>query len=108
MEFSDIIWLFLNPFEAFRGVRDFLELGGNVLVAIMVVTFLLWALIYERYSFLRKRLPEISSSYKNSARETEHHSGRSSIRRQYIAMRVAATHTYLHQGVVALAPFLVS
>ena len=34
MEFSEIIWLFLNPFNAIRGVRDFLEMGGNVLFAV--------------------------------------------------------------------------
>ena len=53
MTFGDILFLFLNPFEAMRGVRDFLELGGNVLVLIMGVTLLLWALIYERYGFFR-------------------------------------------------------
>ena len=53
MDFSDILWLFLNPFEAVRGVRDFLELGGDVLVVIMLMTLVLWGLIYERFSFLR-------------------------------------------------------
>ena len=48
MTFIDILSLFLNPFEALRGVRDFLELGGNVLLVIMLSTLALWALIYER------------------------------------------------------------
>ena len=46
MTFGDILFLFLNPFEAIRGVRDFLELGCNVLLMIMLVTLALWALIY--------------------------------------------------------------
>ena len=53
MEFSEIIWLFLNPFEAMRGVRDFLEMGGNVLVVIMIVNIALMGLIYERFSYFR-------------------------------------------------------
>ena len=48
MEFSDIIWMFVNPFEAIRGVRDFLEMGGDVLMLIMLETLVLWLLIFER------------------------------------------------------------
>ncbi len=39
--------------EAFWAIRDFIDLGGNVLFAIMLVTFLMWALIVERYLYLR-------------------------------------------------------
>jgi biopolymer transport protein ExbB len=110
MEFSDIIWLFLNPFEAVRGVRDFLELGGNVLVAIMIVTFILWALIYERYSFLRKRLPEISAGYKDQWRARKEHNSWAAhqIRRRYISdarLQANSNITYI-KVLVALAPFL--
>ncbi len=41
--------LALNPAVALGGLREFLETGGNVLVIIMVATFILWALIVERY-----------------------------------------------------------
>ena len=54
MEFSEIIWLFLNPFNAIRGVRDFLEMGGNVLFVIMIVNVILMGLIYERFSYFRR------------------------------------------------------
>ena len=54
MEFSEIIWLFLNPFNAIRGVRDFLEMGGNVLLVIMIVNIILMGLIYERFSYFRR------------------------------------------------------
>lgn len=39
--------------EAVWAIRDFIELGGNVLFAIMLVTFAMWALIFERYMYLR-------------------------------------------------------
>jgi biopolymer transport protein ExbB len=110
MEFSDIIWLFLNPFEAFRGVRDFLELGGNVLMAIMIVTFVLWGLIYERYIYLTRGFPALADHYKSLwAARGEHRSWAAhQIRRQYISdARVNANRnlTYI-KVLVALAPFL--
>ncbi len=39
--------------DAIWSIRDFLDLGGNVLFAILVVTFVMWTLIVERYMFLR-------------------------------------------------------
>ena len=38
----------LNPLSAFDALRQFLQAGGNVLIVIMVATFLMWALILER------------------------------------------------------------
>ena len=38
----------LNPTIAFDALRDFLAVGGPVLVVIMIVTFFMWALIIER------------------------------------------------------------
>jgi len=35
-------------YEAGAGIRDFMELGGDVLWAIMVALFLMWTLILER------------------------------------------------------------
>ena len=61
MQVSDLMWLFLNPFEAVRGVRDFLELGGDVLVIILCATLALWVLIYERYSFFRSAFQELKA-----------------------------------------------
>lgn len=60
MEFSEIIWLFLNPLNAVRGVRDFLELGGNVLLVIMIVNVFLMGLIYERFSYFRNGFVKLS------------------------------------------------
>lgn len=39
---------FLNPLNAFDQIRAFVEAGGNVLLVIMIVTFVMWALILER------------------------------------------------------------
>ncbi|MEE2690979.1 MAG: MotA/TolQ/ExbB proton channel family protein [Pseudomonadota bacterium] len=38
----------LNPVVAFNAIQAFLKAGGNVLVVIMAVTFVMWALIIER------------------------------------------------------------
>lgn len=39
--------------EAFWQIRDFIHVGGNVLFAIMLATFLMWGIILERYIYLR-------------------------------------------------------
>ena len=41
----------LNPQIAYNALTDFLNTGGNVLVAIMIVTFFMWALIIERLMY---------------------------------------------------------
>ncbi len=56
MEFSEIIWLFLNPFNAIRGVRDFLEMGGNVLFVIMIVNVILMGLNLRTFQLLQTRI----------------------------------------------------
>ena len=40
---------------ALESVRDFLELGGNVLFLIGFVTLVMWAFIFERVLYLRNR-----------------------------------------------------
>jgi biopolymer transport protein ExbB len=41
----------LNPANAFNALMDFLLQGGQVLVAILIVTFFMWALIIERLMY---------------------------------------------------------
>jgi biopolymer transport protein ExbB len=41
--------------EAVAAVRDFVEQGGNVLLAIAFTTALMWTLIYERFWYFRRR-----------------------------------------------------
>lgn len=44
---------------ALEGVRDFLELGGFVLVLIALLTLFMWTLIFERVFYLRTRHPRV-------------------------------------------------
>lgn len=110
MQASDIIWLFVNPFEALRGVRDFLELGGSVLLVIMLATLLLWALIYERYSYFRgpfKALAEARQAAWQARSERSSWAARQ-IRRMMISdarLKAEANLAYI-KVLVALAPFL--
>ena len=48
----------MPDFEAVANVRDFLETGGDVLVAIGVTTFAMWTLILERFWYFRLVQPE--------------------------------------------------
>lgn len=45
---------------ALEGVRDFLELGGTVLVAIAFLTLLMWTLIFERLFYMRTKHPSVA------------------------------------------------
>jgi biopolymer transport protein ExbB len=44
--------------EAYSAVRDFMELGGDVLWAILLTLFLMWTVIFERLWFLFKIHPQ--------------------------------------------------
>jgi len=49
----------LNPMTALDNLQQFLEMGGNVLVLIMIATFFMWAFILERvayYQFAHKQV----------------------------------------------------
>jgi biopolymer transport protein ExbB len=110
MEFTDILWLFLNPFEAVRGVRDFLELGGDVLVIIMVSTLVLWSLIYERYSFFRGEFEALKARRLEEWKARKEHKSWAAhrIREMIISdakLQANARISYI-KVLVALAPFL--
>ena len=48
----------MNPFlDAFVSIRDFFEMGGDVLYAILFVTILMWTFIIERIWFFYFVLP---------------------------------------------------
>ena len=49
-----MIWFY----EAIAALRDFMELGGNVLWGIMLALFLLWMLILERFWYLYRIYPQ--------------------------------------------------
>ena len=48
-----MIWFY----EAIGSIRDFMELGGNVLWAIMFVLFMMWTFILERLWYLYRVYP---------------------------------------------------
>ena len=41
----------LNPVNALNSLQQFLNQGGPVLLAIMVLAFFLWAFIFERLAY---------------------------------------------------------
>lgn len=110
MEFGEIIWLFINPFEATRGVRDFLELGGDVLVVIMLVNVVLLGLIYERFLYYRtvyKQL-EVQTLATWNARSDRKSWTAHKIREQLISVARQGANKNLGfiKAIVALAPLL--
>ena len=44
-------------YNLLESIRGFIELGGNVLWAIMLVLLVMWTLIIERYWFIFRNLP---------------------------------------------------
>jgi biopolymer transport protein ExbB len=53
-----MIWFY----EAIASIRDFMELGGDVLWAIMLVLFLMWTFILERVWYMYKIFPRQRSN----------------------------------------------
>lgn len=47
--------------EAFEAIRDFMEAGGDVLWAILAVTFFMWMLIVERFWYFRTGHRELAA-----------------------------------------------
>jgi biopolymer transport protein ExbB len=110
MSLTDILSLFLNPLEAARGLRDFLELGGDILVLILELTLCLWALIYERYSFFRTPFQTLCAEHLQNWRARKEHKTWHAhrIREQMISdarLQANARLSYI-KTLVALAPFL--
>ncbi|WP_446831739.1 MotA/TolQ/ExbB proton channel family protein [Candidatus Foliamicus sp.] len=48
--------MFTALYDAFEAVRDFIELGGDVLFLIALTIFLMWMLVFERLVFFRVEL----------------------------------------------------
>jgi len=44
--------------ELWASSQDFLEMGGDVLLVILATTFVMWALIIERFWYFRRAAPE--------------------------------------------------
>ena len=59
---GDFLLKLIRPDLAFSSIRDFLELGGDVLLALMLATFVMWILIIERYLHFATAHKTIASS----------------------------------------------
>jgi len=99
--------VFLDPFDS---LQDFLFAGGNVLLVIMVVTFIMWAMIIERFIFFGTAR---GSLMKKAEREWEARSEHKSwyalaIRDKLLSEIAVDTRSNLGviRGLVAISPLL--
>lgn len=53
-------------FDAVEAIRDFMGLGGSVLLAIAVTIFLMWVLIVERLLFFRSTMKEMAREIRDN------------------------------------------
>lgn len=52
----------LNLVEALEDIRNFIDSGGDVLILIALLTFLMWTLLFERFWFYKGALNKIVNS----------------------------------------------
>ena len=71
---GDFLIKLIRPDLAFSSLRDFIELGGDVLLAIMLATFIMWALIIERYWHFATSQKGISKNAISNWNERSDHS----------------------------------
>ncbi len=91
-------------------VRDFLEMGGPVLLIIGVLSMVMWVLIFERMMYYRTGLPSFIAQYTNQwkARD-ERRSWHARVIRQAMISRVqnkAEKYLPLITTLLALCPLL--
>lgn len=53
-------------FDAVEAIRDFMNLGGTVLLAIAITIFLMWVLIVERILFFRAPMKEMAKEIRDN------------------------------------------
>jgi len=103
----DLIYYYI---PALQTIRDFLELGGNVLVVIGILTLFMWALIIERLVYLRighKKM--VRAAQEIWAKRTDHSSWNAhQVRARLISVvaRYLEQNTGMIQTCVALCPLL--
>jgi biopolymer transport protein ExbB len=97
-------------FDIYEAIRDFLELGGPVLVVIAWTIFTMWALILERVWFLHSRLGELTSGALAAWKARPHHQSWEAfrIRELFISnVKIAASARLpMIKTLVALCPLL--
>lgn len=96
--------------DLFAAVRDFMELGGQVLVVIAFVLAAMWILIFERVIYFRTDHPErINRALEIWRERREHHSWQAhQIRQKLISEVRIADSRFLPmiKALIALCPLL--
>ena len=98
----------MPEFEFVFLVRDFIELGGNVLAVIAFVTGVMWTLIYERFWYFRRQHKLEVTRVQKIWDEWEDHSSWEG--RQFRRMLISEVRLKLEQGlsliqtIVAVCP----
>jgi biopolymer transport protein ExbB len=101
-----MVWFY----DAIASIRDFLELGGDVLYAIMAVLFLMWTFILERLWYFYRVHPgekrAIVDSWEERGDTTSWHAKR--IREQLISQASIALkkNVSLIKALIAICPLL--
>lgn len=96
------LWLMIT--EEVNSIRQFLGLGGEVLMVIFLLTFFLWILVIERYLFFWFSYPRLAKNLRGS---WEQRSDKTSwyathIRRELISI----SHVSSHQGLSLIKSFI--
>lgn len=96
--------------ELFEAVRDFMEMGGQVLIVIALVLALMWILIFERIIYFRFEHPKrVNRAMKVWRNRSERHSWQAHQKRQQLISQVKLADTRylpLIQTLIALCPLL--
>lgn len=100
----------LNPTVALHAIQDFLEAGGGVLFAIMIATFLMWALILERLIYFSTAQGPAAKRRERAWAAREDHSSwyAHRIRERLISEQRQLTEQYLAviRALIAVTPLL--
>ncbi len=103
----DLIYYYIPALET---IRDFVELGGNVLFIIGVLTLFMWALIVERLIYIRSGHKKMVASAQKLWESREDHSTWNAHQIRTRLISVVSSHmernTALIQTCVALCPLL--
>jgi biopolymer transport protein ExbB len=101
-----MIWFY----DALASIRSFLDLGGDVLYAIMAVLFLMWTVILERLWYFYRVYPREKRAIVNrwEAREDTHSWYAKSIREEMISQASVAlkNNIILINALIAICPLL--
>lgn len=88
---------FLNPVNALAAINDYLQAGGPVVTAILVTTFVMWALIIERLIFFFTTERDLAQSKREQWQARRDHSSwyAHAIRERLISEQRLANEQYL-------------